>query len=172
MSEARLIRKYANRRLYDSTASRHVTLADLRELVAAGERIKVLDDKSGDDLTRAVLLQIIADQEQFGAPTLSTELLEMIIRFSSNPMQAMFSRYLEQGFGALLRQQESLRTEMSKTLGVPPLTAFADLARTQMDALASMQASFFGSVAASKPAPDAAPAAATDIPVSTPDEGK
>ncbi len=89
MQQERLIRKYANRRLYDTVGSRHVTLEDLRQLIVAGQRIKVVDDKSGDDLTRAVLLQIIAEQEQFGAPVLNTELLEMIIRFYGRPMQAM-----------------------------------------------------------------------------------
>ena len=71
MSEPRLIRKYANRRLYDSTDSRHVTLEDIRKLVAAGIHVKVVDDSSGEDLTRPVLLQIIAEQEQFGQPVLS-----------------------------------------------------------------------------------------------------
>ena len=93
MQQERLIRKYSNRRLYDTAASRHVTLDDLRQLIVAGERIKVVDDKSGEDLTRAVLLQIIAEQEQFGMPVLGSELLEMIIRFYGGPMQALLSRY-------------------------------------------------------------------------------
>jgi len=182
MATERLIRKYANRRLYDSTASRHVTLADLRQLVVAGERIKVLDDKSGEDLTRAVLLQIIADQEQFGAPTLSTELLEMIIRFYASPMQSMFTDYLEQGFGALLRQQDSMRAELSKALAAAPLAPFADLARANMDAFTHMQAAFFGAVspptgAAAKPqtrggGPGAPADAAPSKSPSSPDEGK
>ena len=64
MQQERLIRKYSNRRLYDTGASRHVTLDDLRQLIVAGERIKVIDDKSGDDLTRSVLLQVIAEQDK------------------------------------------------------------------------------------------------------------
>src|SRR6201988_5210309 len=75
MAEERLIRKYATRRLYDAHDSRHVTLDDLRKLVAGGERLKVVDDKSGEDLTRSILLQIIASQEQFGTPVLSLQLL-------------------------------------------------------------------------------------------------
>ena len=150
MAQTRIIRKYANRRLYDSEASRHVTLADLRQLVASGERIKVVDDKSGEDLTRSVLLQIVADQEQFGSPVLSAELLEMIIRFYASPVQSMLTRYLEQGFQTLLRQQDAMRTEMSKVLGAPPLGPFVDLARANMEAFARLQATFFG--AASEPA--------------------
>ena len=90
----RVIRKYANRRLYDATASRHVTLEDIRRLIAGGERVQVLDDRSGEDLTRAVLLQIISEQEQFGAPVLSVQVLEGIIRFYGNPVQELLSRGL------------------------------------------------------------------------------
>jgi polyhydroxyalkanoate synthesis repressor PhaR len=122
--QERLIRKYANRRLYDTAASRHVTLDDLRQVIVSGERIKVVDDKSGDDLTRAVLLQIIAEQEQFGMPVLGTDLLEMIIRFYGSPMQAMLSRYLSEAFGTMARQQEAMQTEIAKALQAPfaPLT--------------------------------------------------
>ncbi len=154
MSDEHLIRKYANRRLYDTVASRHVTLADLRQLVAAGERIKVVDEKSGEDLTRAVLLQIIADQEQFGAPTLSSELLEMIIRFYASPVQSVLTSYLEQGFTALLRQQQTMRAEMSKTLGAAALAPFVDLARANMEAFARMQAGIFGGAAPPEPPSD------------------
>ena len=104
MAEERLIRKYANRRLYDAQDSRHVTVDDLRKLVAAGEHLKVVDDKSGEDLTRSILLQIIASQEQFGTPVLSTQLLEAIIRFYGNPIQQRLTTYLERSIGGLLRQ--------------------------------------------------------------------
>ena len=98
-AQARVIRKYANRRLYDATASRHVTLEDLRRLIAAGERVQVIDDRTGEDLTRAVLLQIISEQEQFGSPVLSVQLLEGIIRFYGNPVQDMLSRRYQIVFG-------------------------------------------------------------------------
>ena len=68
MPQERLIRKYANRRLYDTGGSRHVTLEDLRQLIVAGREDQSVDDKSGEDLTRSVLLQIISEQEQFGSP--------------------------------------------------------------------------------------------------------
>ena len=119
MQQERLIRKYTNRRLYDTAASRHVTLEDLRQLIVAGEKIKVIDDKSGEDLTRSVLLQIISEQEHFGSPVLSAELLEMIIRFYGRPMQALLSGYLEQAFTAMLRQQETMQSEMAKALQTP-----------------------------------------------------
>jgi len=139
MQPERLIRKYSNRRLYDTSGSRHVTLDDLRQLVVAGEKIKVIDDKSGDDLTRAVLLQIISEQEQFGVPVLNSDLLEMVIRFYGGPMQALLSRYLEQAFTTMLRQQEAMQSEMAKALQTPfaPLT---DLVRKNMEAWEQMQA--------------------------------
>jgi polyhydroxyalkanoate synthesis repressor PhaR len=127
MQQERLIRKYTNRRLYDTSGSRHVTLDDLRQLIVAGEKIKVVDDKSGEDLTRSVLLQIISEQEQFGSPVLGAELLEMIIRFYGGPMQALLSRYLEQAFVTMLKQQEAMQLEMAKALQTPfaPLSEFA-----------------------------------------------
>ena len=155
MQQERLIRKYANRRLYDTGASRHVTLEDLRQLIVAGEKIKVVDDKSGEDLTRSVLLQIISEQEQFGSPALGSELLEMIIRFYGRPAQALLSRYLEQAFTTMLRQQETMQSEMVKALQTPfaPLT---DIARTNMELWEKMQAAtrdaFMGSSHAAKAA--------------------
>jgi len=139
MQPERLIRKYSNRRLYDTSGSRHVTLDDLRQLVVAGEKIKVVDDKSGDDLTRSVLLQIIAEQEQFGVPVLNSDVLEMVIRAYGGPMQALLSRYLEQAFTTMLRQQEAMQSEMAKALQTPfaPLT---ELVRKNMEAWEQIQA--------------------------------
>jgi len=140
MTQERLIRRYTNRRLYDATDSRHVTLDDIRKLIGAGERVKVVDDKSGEDVTRSILLQIIANQEQFGTPVLSTQLLEAIIRFYGNPVQEMLTRYLEQSIGSLLRQQQVMRAEMEKVLE-SPLAPMADMARQNMELWAKMQAS-------------------------------
>jgi polyhydroxyalkanoate synthesis repressor PhaR len=154
MAEERLIRKYANRRLYDAHASRHVTLDDLRKLIASGQRIKVIDDRSGEDLTRSILLQIIASQEQFGTPVLSTQLLEAIIRFYGNPIQQMLTQYLEQSIGALLRQQNLMQAEMAKALETP-MAPIAEMARQNMEMWAKMQASMlsaFGPAGAPGPA--------------------
>ena len=139
MQQARLIRKYSNRRLYDTVGSRHVTLEDLRQLIVSGEKIKVIDDKSGEDLTRSVLLQIISEQEQFGSPVLGAELLEMIIRFYGGPMQALLSRYLEQAFTTMLRQQEAMHSEIAKALQTP-LAPLTELARKNVEMWDQMQA--------------------------------
>lgn len=164
MAEERLIRKYANRRLYDAQESRHVTLDDLRKLIAAGERIKVMDDKSGDDITRSILLQIIASQEQFGTPVLSLQLLEAIIRFYGNPIQQMLTSYLEQSIGGLLRQQNLMQAEMAKALETP-MAPIAEMARQNMEMWAKMQASMLSAFTPT------APPGGTAAP-SKPDSGK
>jgi polyhydroxyalkanoate synthesis repressor PhaR len=164
MAEERLIRKYANRRLYDAQDSRHVTLDDLRKLIAGGERIKVVDDRSGDDITRSILLQIIANQEQFGTPVLSLQLLEAIIRFYGNPIQQMLTSYLEQSIGGLLRQQNVIQAEMAKALETP-MAPIAEMARQNMEMWAKMQASMLSAFS-----PTAAPAGPTAS--SKPDSGK
>src|SRR5579862_6179408 len=157
MAEERLIRKYANRRLYDAHDSRHVTLDDLRKLIAGGQRIKVIDDKSGEDLTRSILLQIIASQEQFGTPVLSTQLLEAIIRFYGNPVQEMLTQYLEQSIGSLLRQQQVMRAEMAKVLE-SPMAPMADLARQNMELWAKLQASMLSTFSPAAATPQPKPA--------------
>ena len=106
MSEERLIKKYANRRLYDASQSRHITLEDIRNLVVAGVRVKVIEDKTHEDITRLVLLQVIADQEQFGRPILSTALLETLIRFYGNSLQTFLSAYLEKSVETFMHEQE------------------------------------------------------------------
>lgn len=150
MAEARVIKKYANRRLYDAQDSRHVTLDDLRKLIVAGEKIKVVDDKSGADLTRSLLLQIISEQEQFGTPLLSTELLEAIIRFYGNPIQEMLTRYLEQSLGGLMQQQKVMQAEMAKALQ-SPMAPLAELARQNMELWSKMQASMLSTFSTASP---------------------
>jgi len=154
MSNERLIKKYANRRLYDSTESRHVTLEDIRKMIVSGAKVKVVDDKSGEDLTRAVLLQVIAEQDQYGTPVLSTELLEAIIRFYGNPVQEMLTKYMEQSVGALVRQQESMRAEMTKALA-GPMAPLAEFARQNMDQWSKIQASMMSAFSGAKPKPPA-----------------
>src|ERR1041384_28892 len=106
MSAERLIKKYANRRLYDASQSRHITLDDIRSMVIAGERVKVIEDKTHEDITRLILLQVIADQEQFGRPILSTALLETLIRFYGNSLQTFLSAYLEKSVETFMHEQE------------------------------------------------------------------
>jgi polyhydroxyalkanoate synthesis repressor PhaR len=141
MSEERLIKKYANRRLYDAAQSRHITINDIRDMVIAGTRVKVIEDKSNEDITRLVLLQVIADQEQFGRPILSTSLLESMIRFYGNSMQGYFSSYLEKSVETFIRQQAVMQEQMNRTLGPAAGAAnpLAELTRQNLELWAKMQ---------------------------------
>ncbi|OYZ97542.1 MAG: polyhydroxyalkanoate synthesis repressor PhaR [Polynucleobacter sp. 24-46-87] len=93
--DSRLIKKYPNRRLYDTQTSTYVTLADIKNLVMSGDAFSVVDAKTDDDLTRNILLQIILEEEAGGAPVFSTQMLSQIIRFYGNSMQGLMGSYLE-----------------------------------------------------------------------------
>jgi len=92
----RVLKKYPNRRLYDTQSSSYITLADVKQMVLDGEDFEVRDAKSGDDLTRSILLQIILEEESAGVPMFSTQSLEQIIRFYGHAMQGVMGNYLEQ----------------------------------------------------------------------------
>lgn len=154
MASERVIKKYANRRLYDAADSRHVTLEDLRKLIVQGVKLRIVDDKSGEDLTRSILLQIIADQEQFGQPILSTATLESIIRFYGDAMQGFMGRYLEQSVAAFVNQQQSLQSQLTKMVSGTPLATMADLAQANLAMWQQMQESL---VSALKPRPGPVP---------------
>ena len=144
MAKERLIKKYANRRLYDASQSRHVTLDDIREFIIQGEKVTVVEDKSGEDITRLILLQVIAEQEQFGKPILSTPLLESIIRFYGNGMQEFMSRYLDKSVETFTRQQETLQAQIAKLMANAPMTTMAELAKQNLDYWNRMQESMAG----------------------------
>jgi polyhydroxyalkanoate synthesis repressor PhaR len=150
MSTERLIKKYANRRLYDASISKHVTLGDIRQMIVQGERIRVVEDKTNEDITRLILLQVISEQEQFGHPILTTQLLESIIRFYGGPMQDFMSRYLETSVEAFMKQQESLQQQVAQMLNAapPPMNSMAEMARKNMELWTRMQESMLGMFAA------------------------
>jgi polyhydroxyalkanoate synthesis repressor PhaR len=150
MSQERLIKKYANRRLYDASQSRHITLDDIRALIVKGEKIRVLEDKTGQDITRHILLQVIAEQEQFGRPILSTTVLESIIRFYGNSMQGFLASFLEKSVETFLHQQDNLQAQISKIVSATPLATMADLTRTNLEALSKMQESVLSALLPSK----------------------
>lgn len=112
-SAERLIKKYPNRRLYDTETSTYITLSDVKQLVLDQEDFKVLDAKSNDDLTRSILLQIILEEESGGLPMFSSVMLSQIIRFYGHAMQGMMGTYLEKNIQAFIDIQQKL-TEQSK----------------------------------------------------------
>jgi len=120
MSEpARLIKKYPNRRLYDTKTSVYITLADVKKLVVDGEEFQVVDAKTGEDLTRSILLQIILEEESAGAPMFSSDVLSQFIRSYGNAMQGMLGAYIERNMQLFGEIQKSLRDQSQKLYGDP-----------------------------------------------------
>ena len=114
-----VIKKYANRRLYDTSASRYVTLDHLRDLVKEGRDFKVVDAKSGEDLTRGVLAQIIFDEESKGETLLPVEFLRQLIGFYGDSMQSMVPSYLRLSMDTFAQQQAEMREKMTGAMGSP-----------------------------------------------------
>lgn len=118
MSESlRLIKKYPNRRLYDTKTSAYITLSDVKDLVLATEPFKVLDAKSGEDLTRSILLQIILEEETAGVPLFTTDLLSQMIRFYGHAMQGMLGKYLETNIKSFTDFQKKLQEQSHSLYG-------------------------------------------------------
>ena len=115
--QVRLIKKYQNRRLYDTRTSTYITLTDVKELVVKHEEFRVVDAKSGDDLTRSILLQIILEEEAGGAPMFTSDLLSQMIRFYGNAMQGMMGQYLENNVSAFTDMQKKLQDQAQHLYG-------------------------------------------------------
>jgi polyhydroxyalkanoate synthesis repressor PhaR len=142
MAKPRIIRKYANRRLYDTEASRHINKDDVRKLIAAGKDVRIVEDGSGDDITRSVLLQLVAEQELGGKPVLSDQMLTQIIRFYDHPMQGVLGSYLQQSFETFLQQQSTLQEQMTELMRSGPFAVMKDVAKQNMEAWQAMQKAF------------------------------
>ena len=114
----RVLKKYPNRRLYDTHTSSYITLADVKKMVLTGQAFVVRDAKTGDDLTRSILLQIILEEESGGVPMFSSQMLAQIIRFYGHAMQGMMGSYLEKNLQTFTEIQSKL-AEQSKGLYDP-----------------------------------------------------
>jgi len=131
--EVVVIKKYANRRLYNTAASSYVTLDNLSEMVREGTDFVVLDAKSGDDITRTVLTQIIFEQESKGQNLLPVQFLRRLIRFYGDQMQGFLPPYLEMSMESFSKAQEKMRENMSRAFGAStPMAAFEEQAQRNM----------------------------------------
>ena len=139
MTNERIIKKYPNRRLYDTETSKYITLSGVREMVLQGMRFKVVDSNSQDDITRQVLMQIIIEEEAAGKPLFSAEMLSQLIRFYGGTMQGLFTRYLEESLNLMSRQQE----ELARGAPQNPMEAFANLTQKNLELWSDMQKQFF-----------------------------
>jgi len=128
------IKKYANRRLYNTGTSTYVTLEDLAAMVKDGEDFLVYDAKSGDDITRSVLAQIIFEQEnKAGQNLLPTTFLRQLIRFYGDSMQMVVPKYLEQSIATLTQEQEKFRKQIANTLSGTPFAPLEEQVRRNME---------------------------------------
>lgn len=142
MAAVRIIKKYPNRRLYDTEISSYITLEEVRQLVLTGAPFEVHDAKSGQDLTRSVLLQIIAEHEQRGQPMFSANLLAQIIRFYGDSMQGFVGGYLENSLQIFLDQQHKFRAQLNEMLGQTPWSMLGDVTERNIDLWKSLQRGF------------------------------
>ncbi|HYC48938.1 MAG TPA: polyhydroxyalkanoate synthesis repressor PhaR [Burkholderiales bacterium] len=117
----RIIKKYPNRRLYDTETSSYITLADVKKLVLDHVDFRVEDAKSKEDLTRSILLQIILEEESAGAPMFSSDMLSQIIRFYGNAMQGMMGSYLEKNIHTFIEIQKRLQDQSRQLYGQNPM---------------------------------------------------
>jgi len=139
MSTARVIKKYPNRRLYDTEESRYITLSDVKDLVINKNAFVVIDKKSGNDITRTILLQVISEQEQQGEAMMSQDFLSQVIRSYGKVMPGFMANYLEQSTKLFMVQQQNLRGQVKRVVGVDPVSAVADIAQKNFNRWKSLQ---------------------------------
>ena len=144
MSEPRVIKKYPNRRLYDTVESRYITLADIRRLVVDRIEFVVIDKKSQEDITRSILLQVIAEQEHAGEPLMSRDFLSQIIRsYGDGAMQGVVGTYLEQCMKLFASQQREVRERARSMAGNDPREVTAVVTQKNYQRWRSVQDEIF-----------------------------
>jgi len=145
-SEPRVIRKYPNRRLYDTVESRYVTLADVRRLVVERVDFVVLDRKSQQDITRSILLQVIAEQEGGGESLMSRDFLSQVIRSYGSGLHDFVRRYLDESLQLFDKEQRELRERFKNVVGVDPLEAVTSVAQKNYQRWKTLQEEVFARI--------------------------
>lgn len=144
-SPPRIIKKYPNRRLYDTESSSYITLADVKKLVLEQVPFRVEDAKTKEDLTRSILLQIILEEESAGAPMFSCDMLTQIIRFYGNAMQGMMGSYLEKNIQTFTEIQKRLQEQSRQMYGQNPVLnadAWGDFMKMQGPAIQGLMSHY------------------------------
>lgn len=154
MKEPRVIKKYPNRRLYDTERSCYITVDDVRKLIVDGVEFQVRDADSDADITRSILIQIITEHESGKSATFSTEMLAQIIRLSNDAAQETFSRYLDQSMQLFLEQQQVMGEQVKKAISGKTVT---DLTRRNLEFWQNVQDSFLGAAGMRVPPAKAPP---------------
>ena len=139
MSAPRIIKKYPNRRLYDTEVSSYVTLGDIRDLVLREVSFQIRDARTNEDITRGILLQIIMEQEEGGEPIFSEQVLEKIIRFYGGSFQGMVTSYIERSLNLFVDQQAKLQEQMQTMMVNDPLSMMHEIADRNLSMWQEMQ---------------------------------
>ena len=157
MSGPRTIKKYPNRRLYDTEESRYITLTDIRRLVMEKVDFVVIDKKTQKDITHGILLQVISEQEQSGDPIFSTEFLSQIIRSYGGNMHHFVGNYMEQSLKLFMNQQQQFRDRVKTVVGVDPVGMVANVAMKNFSRWKSAQEEIFRTLSGVAGAPGSRP---------------
>lgn len=139
MSKVRTIKKYSNRRLYDTEESSYVTLSEVRQLIIDGTEIQVVDVVSGEDITRQILIQIISEQETGGQPMFTEELLTKMIRFYGGAFQSVFTDYLGKTVEMLNNQQQAYHQQWRDMLNADSMASVSEMTQQNMERWNEMQ---------------------------------
>jgi len=143
MTDIRIIKKYPNRRLYDTERSKYITLEDVKQLVMGSIEFCVKDVKTDEDLTRSILLQIISEQEHNGEPLFSTQTLTQLIRCYGQSYQNMISDYLQNSIDIFTKQQKDFQERLQGNVTTNPITAMSDLTERNLKLWKEVQDNFF-----------------------------
>lgn len=149
--DVRIIKKYTNRRLYDTSVSRYITLNDIKDLVLSYVDFKVIDAKSNDDLTRLTLMQIISEEENLQEPIMTTQILKEFVRFYGDSMQAMMSRFLEHSIDQFMQKKASLKSPLTTIVGNHSASSMQNVAQQSIDSWKDKAANLQNTTLASKP---------------------
>jgi polyhydroxyalkanoate synthesis repressor PhaR len=158
----RVIKKYPNRRLYDTQKSAYITVADVLKIIRAGEEFQVVDADSGEDITRSILVQIITEQEGGATPIFTTDMLTRFIRVYDDSSQALFGEFLDRNMQMFSEQQKRFQDQLGNIVG-SPLQIMQDLTERNLSIWTDMQQRFMDMAMGRGPAPEK-PAPAPDKP--------
>lgn len=143
MEDKRIIKKYPNRRLYDTEESKYITLEDIKRLVLNNKEFIVKDVKSEEDLTRTILLQIITEQEDDGEPLFTTQALSHIIRFYGDSVQSVAGDYLQKSINLFVTQQKQIQEQLQSAVNTNPISAMTEITEKNLEMWKTMQENFF-----------------------------
>lgn len=146
----RLIKKYPNRRLYDTQESCYITLDDARQMVIDNTPFKVIDKKTEEDLTSSILLQIILEQENSGEPLFNTDVLSQFIRNYGDADKDNFTSFLQASLQMFSEQQETLVNQIDRTLQDSPMNIWAGMTQKNLDHFQQLHRNFYNSAQADK----------------------